>query len=146
MHLHIFFLEPEWTETAKKLNITNVFPTPGTAFVIHLEGKDTVYLVANLDRCSLEIAFSQLVHETVHVWQSVRAYTGETHPGSETEAYFIQNTSYDLYQHFKKHRKHVLVLRKSAARERGALHPKLLPGEEQLRKPEGVLQGDTGGW
>ncbi len=49
-----------------------------------------------------DVAMSQiaglLVHESVHIWQVVRADMGESQPSSEFEAYAIQNIAQELIE------------------------------------------------
>ena len=47
------------------------------------------------DRPFIEVA-GILVHEAVHIWQSIRECIRESEPSKEFEAYAIQNISYSL--------------------------------------------------
>jgi hypothetical protein len=50
-------------------------------------------------------ALSILVHESVHVWQGVCRYIGESSPSVEFEAYSIQNIYEALANAYAKHKK-----------------------------------------
>jgi hypothetical protein len=41
-----------------------------------------------------------LIHEAVHIWQEWCAFYGETHPGSEQEAYAVQQLTQTLMEEF----------------------------------------------
>lgn len=43
-----------------------------------------------------------LVHEAVHVWQAWCEQHGETHPGSEQEAYAVQHLSHTLMSEWRR--------------------------------------------
>ena len=63
-------------------------------------GKDPLAIVilgSTKGRSGVEIA-SSLVHESVHVWQYIRKYIGESKPSKEFEAYAIQNIAETLMQ------------------------------------------------
>lgn len=53
------------------------------------------------DRPFVEVA-GILVHEAVHVWQSIRQSIGETEPSKEFEAYAIQNISQALMNTYQR--------------------------------------------
>lgn len=53
------------------------------------------------DRPFIEVA-GILVHEAVHVWQSIRQSIGESEPSKEFEAYAIQNISYSLMNTYQR--------------------------------------------
>ena len=66
----------------------------------HLENGsgDVVSVVAlgdTTDRDPIEVA-GLLVHEAVHVWQEYCDSIGESHPGSEQEAYAVQAIAQEL--------------------------------------------------
>ena len=48
---------------------------------------------------SIELA-SVLVHESVHIWQELRAHMGEESPSREFEAYSIENISKTLMEEY----------------------------------------------
>ena len=50
---------------------------------------------------SLQEVYSSIVHESVHVWQTLRNYIGENDPSIEFEAYSIQNISDSLFAAFQ---------------------------------------------
>ena len=52
-------------------------------------------------RSGIEIA-GLLIHEAVHVWQEYCAHIGETNPGSEQEAYAVQNIAQQLMAEFER--------------------------------------------
>ena len=43
---------------------------------------------------------AMLVHEAVHVWQTIRRSIGETSPSSEFEAYSIQHIAQELMSRY----------------------------------------------
>ena len=52
-----------------------------------------------------EEVYALLVHEAVHIWQSVRDSMGEKFPSMEFEAYSIQQISLELMAAYKELRK-----------------------------------------
>jgi hypothetical protein len=140
MQLHLILPEADWLETAKRLNLQpTTFPPKGAAHLISWPDALDAFLCANLDTETLETAYSQILHEVIHVWQAVKLYIGETKPGHEVEAYFIQSYADLTFTHYKTHRTNVLALRKAAPRKRGAIHPKLLSGTQLQGQSDGLL-------
>lgn len=60
-----------------------------------------VCLKPETDRPFIEIA-GILVHEAVHIWQSIRQSIGESEPSKEFEAYAIQNISQSLMNTYQR--------------------------------------------
>lgn len=56
---------------------------------------------------TIEQIHGLLVHEAVHVFQEIMSAWGETEPGSETMAYFVQTVATDLFyeltRYYKEH-------------------------------------------
>lgn len=46
--------------------------------------------------------WSTAVHESVHVWQAIREYLGETQPAVEQEAYCIEQIASNLIAQYRK--------------------------------------------
>ena len=99
-YLCLCLSEQEFLAAFKHLKCRRDIPAqwcpPGAGCTHHLEGPDGVSSIVCADIpddvTGPEIA-ALLVHEAVHVWQSYCEFIGEKNPGSEQEAYGIQNIS-----------------------------------------------------
>jgi len=67
----------------------------------NVKGGRICLVYINIEACKERLWLSEIMgicaHEAVHVWQSVKEYIGETKPGDEQEAYFIQYISQELF-------------------------------------------------
>ncbi|AOJ10349.1 hypothetical protein [Burkholderia mayonis] len=87
-----------------KIKSPNAFVTAGKSATMHWfdhkRGGDDLAIVCidmmRLRKCPGTAIAALLVHEAVHVFQSIRESMGEEHPSSEFEAYSIQRISQDL--------------------------------------------------
>lgn len=101
--------EAAWKREMKRLKVESPPPYPDSdarCTQFHCEGKSTVLVTLNerLDgECPTGLV-GLLVHEAVHVWQSVCEDMGEDAPGREVEAYAIQNITMNLLAAYAKTR------------------------------------------
>lgn len=59
-------------------------------------GRKQIVQIGNTDGISSIAVQGLIIHESVHVWQSIRSFIGEDYPSREFEAYSIQRISQDL--------------------------------------------------
>jgi len=95
--------EAEYLAVMRRLKITDHgdwIKTPqADATVHHLDREGELMFIVCIEvdrgRSAIQIA-CLLVHESVHIWQRWCEHYGETRPGDEQEAYFIQSVSQTL--------------------------------------------------
>ena len=76
------------------------------AFTSKSGGPDFVIVCLNLEKVKDTIsAYSFLVHEAVHIWQSFCHFIGESQPSPEFEAYSIQRISAELMRDYDRQTK-----------------------------------------
>ncbi len=108
--------EKLFKKTLKCLNIAkkdrpeflSAWSSSATAhFFEHREDKkaSVVICVGSTEGKTLIQVHALLVHESVHIWQEIKAYLGETNPSVELEAYAIQNISQQLMLEYERQTK-----------------------------------------
>jgi len=67
------------------------------------KGREKCFIVCIRKRKSTTFieACGLLIHESVHIWQTIKENIGEDNPSSEFEAYSIQNIAQSLIEAYK---------------------------------------------
>lgn len=105
-HITLCAEEKEFTRLMKRLRVVNPGPfvAPGAHAALHTldRGGQIAHVVCLSDwrRRPLVDVFGLLVHESVHVWQHWKEDHREDSPGSEVEAYAIQEIALKLFGEF----------------------------------------------
>lgn len=99
-YLTLCLSEAELRAVTKRLGVECRWLAPGKDASVHSfagpRGLCSVVCLGDVrDRSGVEIA-GLLIHEAVHVWQCWCEDVGETHPGSEQEAYGVQAVAQEL--------------------------------------------------
>lgn len=78
--------------------MTHIYQVPG-------KGPRAVVCIRLHSKHSMERRYTTLVHEAVHVWQTLRDYICEEKPSEEFEAYTIETIASTLILAYKRRRK-----------------------------------------
>lgn len=88
------------------------FLNPGAHAMIHtfehVDGKALAFICLDkrsAKRHTTAQVFALLTHEVVHLWQKIKENYGESVPGSECEAYAIQNMVQTVFDEFRRQTK-----------------------------------------
>jgi hypothetical protein len=97
-YVGVAFTEKAFKKETKRLGVTTDPWLGGSDFArIHTfeKGSDLNFLICMSEKMAktrtLSGVMALAVHEVMHLWQALKDHIGETHPGSELEAYIIQH-------------------------------------------------------
>jgi hypothetical protein len=102
--------EKAWRRDMKKRGLDEPYPTTDarcTTFVQKSSGKTSVLVTVGEhidDKDDPVGVVGLIVHEAVHVWQSVKEDIGESSPSKEFEAYALQHIVQQLFGAYAKTR------------------------------------------
>lgn len=89
---------PEWVSKGADACVQHIYKVDGSGDVLFV-------CVGDCTKRKPSEIVGILIHEAVHVWQSIRKDMGEKKPSKEFEAYSIQNIAQKLIVSYKTKRK-----------------------------------------